>query len=176
MGVHLGLRLEEGIVMRTMLALAIVAVLAVAGCAAGSSPDANTPMGDAGNAESGTFTDDAGDTMQFGPGTELPEDWPTALPVAPGTLLSVAVRQDSSALATWTVPYDSAETMLNAYLVDLQAAGFSTPVQSEMSVPDEGVFSYDMANEQYDVTVSAVIVPDESEITLIATARSSDAA
>jgi hypothetical protein len=167
---------KQGVVMRTMLGLFLVLVIAVTGCAAGSDSENDLPVGDAGNAESGTFTDDAGDTMQFGPGTELPEDWPAALPVPPGTLLSVAVRQDSSALATWIVPDDSAEAIVNAYLVDLQEAGFSTPVQSEMSVPDEGVFSYDLTNDDYDVTVSAVLVPGESEITLIATARTPDAA
>lgn len=162
--------------MRMLLGLLLALMLGVSGCASDSDPGSDVPAGDAGNAESGTFTDDAGDTMQFGPGTELPEDWPSALPIAPGTLLSVAVRQDGSALATWIVPDETAEADMNAYLVSLQDAGFSAPVQSEMSVPDEGVFSYDLANDAYDLTVSAVLVPGESEITLIATTRTPDAA
>lgn len=162
--------------MRVLLGVVLVAVLTVVGCSSGSTSQDNRPDGDAGNAESGTFTDDAGDTMQFGPGTELPYDWPEALPIPSGSLLSVAVRQDQSALATWTVPDETAETELNAYLSVLQGAGFSAPVQSEMSVPDEGVFSYEMTNDTYDLTVSALLVPGESEITLIATVRTPDAA
>jgi hypothetical protein len=161
--------------MRMLLSVVLVAVVTLVGCSAEGASQDNRPDGDAGNAESGTFTDDAGDTMQFGPGTQLPDDWPGVLPIPAGTLLSVAVRQDQSALATWTVPDDSAEAELNAYLSVLQDAGFSAPVQSEMSVPDEGVFSYDLTNEMYDLTVSAVLVPGESEITVIATVRTPDA-
>jgi hypothetical protein len=162
--------------MRMMFGVLLVVALTIVGCSSGSTPQDNRPDGDVGNAESGTFTDDAGDTMQFGPGTELPDDWPEALPIPSGILLSVAVRQDGSALATWTVPDDSAESELNAYLSVLQDAGFTAPVQSEMSVPDEGVFSYDMTSDTYDLTVSAVLVPGESEITVIATVRTPDAA
>lgn len=161
--------------MRSLLSLALVALLTLAGCGNSSPMDA-MDVPDAGNAESGTFTDDSGDTMQFGPGTELPADWPSALPIPPGDLLSVAVRQDGGALATWIVPDATAEDTLNTYLRELQNAGFSSPVQSEMSVPDEGVFSYDMTSDVYDLTVSAVLVPGESEITVIATTRTPDGA
>ena len=148
----------------------------IVGCSATSTNQDDTLFPEDSGATSGTFTDDAGDTMQFGPGTELPDNWPASLPIPSGVLLSVAVRQDGSALATWTVPDDSAEAELNAYLSLLQDAGFSAPVQSEMSVPDEGVFSYDMTSDAYDLTVSAVLVPGESEITVIATVRTPDAA
>jgi hypothetical protein len=154
--------------MRILAALALV--LALGACSSGASPD--IPVGDEGNAEVGVFTDeDSGDTMQFGPGTQLPDDWPAALPIPPGDLLSVSIRQDGGAVATWIIPDDRAQAILDDYLKTLQAAGFSAPVQSEMSVPDEGVFTYDMQSSEFDATVSAVLVPVESEITLIASPR-----
>ena len=127
-------------------------------------------------ATSGTFTDDAGNTMQFGPGTTLPSDWPEILPVAPGELLSVSLTQDGGALATWIIPDDRAQVILDEYLQALVTNGFADPTPSALSVPDEGVFSYDTSGNGYDVTVSAVIADVDSEITLIATAQSPDAA
>jgi hypothetical protein len=158
--------------MPRLVILLLALILPVAACASGE--NANLPTGDADNAEVGVFTDDSGDTMQFGPGTVLPDDWPTALPIPTGELLSVSVRQDGGAVATWIVADDVAQTTLDAYLIALQDAGFTAPVQSEMSVPDEGVFTYDMQSDDFDATISAVLAPGESEITIIASPRGLD--
>jgi hypothetical protein len=158
--------------MRRILAYGLVILLAIGGCSSGANP--NLPTNTFENDEVGVFTDDSGDTMQFGPGTVLPDDWPAALPIPSGELLSVSVRQDGGAVATWIVADDTAQATLDAYLIALQEAGFSAPVQSTLSVPDDGIFTYDMQSDDFDATVSAVIVPDESEITLIASPRGID--
>lgn len=158
--------------MRGLIALALAISLGISACSSGATD--NLPVGDAGNAEVGVLTDDTGDTMQFGPGTELPADWPAALPIPPGELLSVAVRQDGEALGTWIIADDAVQATLDAYLVTLQESGFSAPVESEMSVPDEGVFTYNLQSDAYDATVSASILAGQSEIFVSATPRLSD--
>ena len=149
---------------------------ALVGCTQESTSTEDSILPEDAGATAGTFTDDAGNTMQFGPGTTLPSEWPEVLPVAPGDLLSVSLTQDGGALATWIIPDDQAQTILDDYLQALVTSGFSTPTPSALSVPDEGVFSYDTAGNGYDVTVSAVIADVDSEITLIATAQSPDGA
>lgn len=161
--------------------LVLIAGLAVAGgalvgCAQESTTVEDSILPEDSGATSGTFTDDAGNTMQFGPGTALPTEWPEILPIAPGELLSVSLTQDGGALATWIIPDDQAQAILDDYLQALVTNGFATPTPSALSVPDEGVFSYDTTGNGYDVTVSAVIAEAESEITIIATAQSPDAA
>lgn len=146
------------------------------GCAQETTVTEDSILPEDAGATAGTFTDDAGNTMQFGPGTTLPPDWPEVLPVAPGELLSVSLTQDGGALATWIIPDDQAQSILDEYLLALVSNGFSTPTPSALSVPDEGVFSYDTVGNGYDVTVSAVIADVDSEITLIATAQSPDEA
>lgn len=159
--------------MKRSLAACVALCLALTACASGARD--NLPVGDEGNAEVGVFTDESGDTMQFGPGTTLPNDWPTGLPTPPGELLSVSVRQDGGALGTWIIADDTAQETLDTYLLVLQESGFTAPVPSEMSVPDEGVFTYDLQSQDFDLTVSAVLIPGESEITLIASPRGLDA-
>jgi hypothetical protein len=148
----------------------------IVGCSSTSAPQDESLFPEDSGATSGTFTDDAGNTMQFGPGTTLPDSWPSVLPVAEGELLSVSVGQDGGALATWIIPDDQAQQILDAYLASLVDGGFSQPTLSGMSVPDEGVFSYDTSGNGFDVTVSAVIADVDSELTVIATAQAADGA
>jgi len=147
------------------------AALLLVGC--GGAPDSsdNSNLPDDSGATSGTFVDDAGNTMQFGPGTTLPDNWPAQIPVAEGELLSVSVSADGGALATWLIPNDRAQLILDEYLAQIQSAGFSPPTLSGMSVPDEGVYSYDSSGNGLDITVSAVIAEEDSELTVIATAQ-----
>lgn len=137
-------------------------------CGSQSAEESITPDDGLGDATSGEFTDDAGNTMQFGPGTTLPDDWPADLPIPSGELLSVSVSQDGGALGTWTVPDSEAEALLTSYLRELEAAGYSTAVESNLSVPDEGVYTYELSGFDFDLVVSGVVVPGESEITVIA--------
>lgn len=146
------------------------------GCTSSSAPSEESVFPDDGGQTSGTFTDDAGNTMQFGPGTTLPENWPAVLPVATGELLSVSLSQDGGALATWIIADDQAQDILDGYLVELTQAGFAEPQLSGMSVPDEGVYSYDTTGNGFDVTVSAVVAEVGSELTLIATVQPADGA
>jgi hypothetical protein len=159
-----------------VLALAFTLTVIV-GCASETSTSTDDSLfpEDSG-ATSGTFTDDAGNTMQFGPGTTLPESWPEVLPIPDGELLSVSMSQDGGALATWMIPDDRAQQILDDYLAALVNNGFTQPTLSGMSVPDEGVYSYDTSGNGFDVTVSAVVADVESELTVIATAQSADGA
>jgi hypothetical protein len=157
-------------VIRQMAIVSVVALVMV-GCGGTTESSTNDNLPDDSGATSGTFVDDAGNTMQFGPGTTLPDNWPAAVPVAEGELLSVSVSQDGGALATWLIPDDRAQAILDDYLAQIQAAGFTQPTLSGMSVPDEGVYSYDSTGNGLDLTVSAVIAEQDSELTVIATAQ-----
>jgi hypothetical protein len=161
-------------IVRTLVVAFVLTV--IVGCSSTSAPQDESLFPEDSGATSGTFTDDAGNTMQFGPGTTLPDSWPSVLPVAEGELLSVSVGTDGGALATWIVPDDRAQQILDAYLASLVTGGFSQPTLSGMSVPDEGVFSYDTSGNGFDVTVSAVIADVDSELTVIATAQAADGA
>jgi hypothetical protein len=148
--------------------LGLLLAIVLVACGSQATEDSLTPDDGLGDATSGEFTDDAGNTMQFGPGTTLPDNWPADLPIPSGELLSVSVSQDGGALGTWTVPDNEAEALLTSYLQELEAAGFSAAVESSLSVPDEGVFTYELSGFDFDLVVSGVVVPGESEITVIA--------
>ncbi len=113
------------------------------------------------------FTDDAGTEMVVGDDLDLPNEWPSGVPVPSGRLVAVAIADPATAVATWQIDADLSVAESD-YISQLELSGFEISPAPDLST--ESITVYFAIGQKLDITVSATPgekPSDPGEITVV---------
>lgn len=147
----------------------LVIVLGIGGCSRSLSSAESSDLGNRfETSETGDalLEDGSGNQLELGSDLSLPQEWPTNVPTPVGTLISVSVIDEHTAVATWSVVGDVFQAQ-QIFLVELED-GFA--VESIAELTTETITVYSATGNGYEIVVSATLGEEDTdpgEITLL---------
>ena len=141
----------------------------ISGCS--SSPGPTTPS-DLGNrfetldAEDDPLGDGSGNQLAMGKDLMLPTGWPINVPIPYGSLISVSVINDNTAVGTWSIAGDVFQAQ-QMYLARLEAEFVVEPIPD---LTTDTIVVYAVTGNGYEIIVSSTLgekTTDPGEITLL---------
>jgi hypothetical protein len=116
------------------------------------------------------ITDDEGNEMSFG-GSDIPDDWPSIVPVNNGIEIAFSASQTTDGKKGWSISglYNgSGEELYNYYKNEL--SGWDEQSDATMDAGDDGkTYTYQASNGTYLTTVFVAEADDEVNIVLSVT-------
>jgi hypothetical protein len=157
-------------------ALCLAAGLALAGCGkATESIVESTAGGDLDiSGETFTFESDADDVLiQGGAGTQLPENFPSDIPLPPGAQIMSATQTPEGSSVMWTWDDITVEAF-DAFVASVKAAGYDEEVTTtSMDLGDEGFTrGAILIGKGKTLSISALVSDEAGALTIVVTADS----
>ena len=141
----------------------------ISGCS--SSPGPTTPS-DLGNrfetpdANDDPLGDGSGNQLAMGKDLMLPTGWPINVPIPYGSLISVSVINDNTAVGTWSIAGDVFQAQ-QMYLARLEAEFVVEPIPD---LTTDTIVVYAVTGNGYEIIVSSTLgekTTDPGQITLL---------
>ena len=152
-----------------LAAATLVVAVGIGGCSSG--PDSTTSS-DLGNRfetsvpDGSPLGDGSGNQLAMGIDLMLPTDWPIHVPTPVGSLISVSVIDENTAVGTWSIAGDVFGAQ-QVYLAQLEE-GFA--VEPIPDLTTDTIVVYAVTGSGYEIIVSATLgekTTDPGEITLL---------
>jgi hypothetical protein len=152
-----------------LIAAGLAIAVGIGGCSTGPGPTTSSDLGnrfETFDPDDGPLGDGSGNQLAMGNDLMLPMDWPINVPTPDGSLISVSVINDNTAVGTWSIAGDVFQAQ-QVYLAQFQA-GFA--VQPMPDLTTDTIVVYAVTGSGYEIIVSSTLgekITDPGEITLL---------